>query len=114
MLDDLLFSSSLPMPPVIRAMIFVVKQLLIPLLREHGSPLISRAWRKVKRFCGQHLPSWRRNLLPTFADATPTATGLLNCLPESSLPTTDRASDSIISLEEVPLVESTDPDYCVV
>ena len=119
MFEEFLTSTSLPMSPVMRVAVFVAKQLLIPLLREHGSPLLSKAWRSIRRLCGPHLTPWR-TALPTTAVSTTTTAGLLNCRPISSLPSADMASDSVIllpaevtSLEEVPLA-SVDPDYCAI
>ena len=53
---------------ILASAIFIAKQLLIPLIREHGPPLLSRTWRGLKRFFGPCFPTW--TVLPTTGPTT--------------------------------------------
>ena len=60
--------SSMPLHPASGAALFIAKQLLISLIREHGPPLLSNTWRGLKRLFGPCFPAL--TFLPTTGTTT--------------------------------------------
>ena len=102
---------------LLAAAIFIAKQLLVPLTREHGPLLLSKTWRRLKRFFGPCFPTC--TVLPTTGQTTNSTANTSNAIwftfraASSRLyriyaaavdsNNSDPVPEEVTSLEEIPL-----------